>query len=63
VKPSGVFSFDLEESIPVTIGNVALDPDPFNKPAQKSGKSGQRFKNIHFRILSLLNSISGLPGK
>jgi len=34
VKSAGLFSFDLEVEIPVLIGNVALDPNPFNKPAQ-----------------------------
>ena len=34
VKPHGFFSFDLEVEIPVIIGNVAFDPNPFNKPPQ-----------------------------
>jgi hypothetical protein len=37
VKPNGIFTFDLEEEIRILIGNVALDPDPFNKPPIKSG--------------------------
>jgi hypothetical protein len=49
VKPHGFYSFDLELQIPVTIGNITLDPSPFNKPPE-THFSGSKIPYSIFKI-------------